>query len=488
MQFLSGLNESYDQAKRQILMKSSAPSVNQAYALMVQDESQQLSAEKSNLIAMQVKRNDSYKGDSSMYCEHCHMRNHTKKECYKLVGYPSKRDNKTNRKVEGTYDGYRKDNNYREGWRKDRYRERYKRDNNEGWKKEAHVAVANNADCCQGKHAGNAGKDDNGRQYTEDNRRSDDKMSQLTKELCCSVNFFPDHCIFQDLYSGRVKGIGRLQGGLYIFQGAAEDSDEQGREDVRQLKTEVIVVLKQFFALVNTQFNCRVKTIRSDNDPGNTSPNSCPYTPQQNGVVERKHKQILEMARAIKFQASFPTKYWGFCIKNAVYLMNRLPSSALKGNTPYEILHHKKASLDHLRVPGCLCFVTALPKLDKFAYRSKEAALMGYSETQKGYIVLDLSTNKFFVSRDVVFHENTFPFSHIADSTDSTFLQLNHIDAVYDSLSPAHLCQSPPVEARGTHYATDTDKDVAEDTVEDVPDTEEPDKSIGCCSSCCHWQ
>ncbi|XP_055822162.1 uncharacterized protein LOC129890686 [Solanum dulcamara] len=40
MQFLSGLNESYDQAKRQILMKSTASTVNQAYALIVQDESQ----------------------------------------------------------------------------------------------------------------------------------------------------------------------------------------------------------------------------------------------------------------------------------------------------------------------------------------------------------------------------------------------------------------------------------------------------------------
>ncbi|XP_055824445.1 uncharacterized protein LOC129892967 [Solanum dulcamara] len=159
MQFLSGLNESYDQAKRQILMKSNAPSVNQAYALIVQDESQQVNVKKSNPIAMQAKRNDNYKGSNSIYCENCHMRNHTKKEYYKLVGYPSERDGRANRKVKCTYDSYRKDNNNREGWKKDRYRKRYKKDNNEGWRKKAHAVVANNADCFQGKYVD---KNDNG--------------------------------------------------------------------------------------------------------------------------------------------------------------------------------------------------------------------------------------------------------------------------------------------------------------------------------------
>ncbi|KAG5593877.1 hypothetical protein H5410_035109 [Solanum commersonii] len=169
MQFLSGLNESYDQAKRQILMKSNAPTVNQAYALIVQDESQQANIEKSDPIAMQVKRNNGYKGGGSMYCEHCHMRNHIKKDCYKLIGYPSERDNKHNRRMEGNYEGYRKDNN-REGWKNDRFKDRYRRDNNEGWRRDTHAAVANNADFSQGRYAGEA---ENRSQHAEDNMRSD---------------------------------------------------------------------------------------------------------------------------------------------------------------------------------------------------------------------------------------------------------------------------------------------------------------------------
>lgn len=92
------------------------------------------------------------------------------------------------------------------------------------------------------------------------------------------------------------------------------------------------------------------------------------------------------------------------------YLINKLPSSVLNGVSPYERLHDRKPSLDQLRVLGCLCHAKTVQQLAKLAPRTKHAVHMGYSETKKGYILLDLTENFFFVNRDVIFKEDIFPF------------------------------------------------------------------------------
>lgn len=135
------------------------------------------------------------------------------------------------------------------------------------------------------------------------------------------------------------------------------------------------------------------------------------HTPQQNGVVERKNIHILNIARALRFQSRMPIKYWCICNQTAIYLMNRLNSAVIEGRSPYELLYKKKPSLTHLRVIGCLCYATNVLKGDKFEERARAAVLMGYSETQKSYILLDLHTHQLFVNRYVIFKENEFPFA-----------------------------------------------------------------------------
>jgi len=202
-----------------------------------------------------------------------------------------------------------------------------------------------------------------------------------------------------------------------------------------QHKSEVIVVLKDFLLKVHNQFGVTVKVLRSDNGKeffnsqcsklfsslGIVHQSSCAYTPQQNGVVERKHRHILEVARSLKFQSSVPNRFWGDCVRTVVYLINKLPTPVLQGKTPYEMLYHKPPAYDHLRVFGCLCFASTLPKGTKFEARARRTVLIGYSETQKGYKLFDLESGTCLVSRDVLFRENNFPFKSSRGEDEDVF-------------------------------------------------------------------
>ena len=148
--------------------------------------------------------------------------------------------------------------------------------------------------------------------------------------------------------------------------------------------------LKVFFSYVQNQFNKTIKTIKSDNGTeflnnqflnftqqhGIIHQTSCPYTPQQNARVERKHKQLLEIARSIRFQANFPIHFWGQCILTATYLLNRLPTKPLAYKSPYEYLYGIPPSLDHLRIIGCQTYPHQ-HLTDKFAARAIPSVLVG---------------------------------------------------------------------------------------------------------------
>ncbi|KAM0052455.1 putative RNA-directed DNA polymerase [Helianthus debilis subsp. tardiflorus] len=189
-------------------------------------------------------------------------------------------------------------------------------------------------------------------------------------------------------------------------------------------KVEVFENLKYFYELVLTQFKKKVEMFRSDNgtefinsqmnmfckQKGIIHQTSCSYTPQQNGVVERKHRHLLNIARTLMFQSGLPLRFWSDCVLTAVYIINRLPSSVLSGKSPYELMFGFRPSLSHFSNFGCLCFSTILNEPDKFAYHADKCVLIGYSNVKKGYKLWSIDEKKVFFSRDVKFYEHVYPF------------------------------------------------------------------------------
>nr|GFB25063.1 retrovirus-related Pol polyprotein from transposon TNT 1-94 [Tanacetum cinerariifolium] len=77
-----------------------------------------------------------------------------------------------------------------------------------------------------------------------------------------------------------------------------------------------------------------------------------PYTPQQNGVSERRNRTLLDMVRSMFNLTTLPLSFWDYALESAVRILNMVPTKKFD-KTPYEIWHGKAPNLSYLKVWGC---------------------------------------------------------------------------------------------------------------------------------------
>jgi len=196
-------------------------------------------------------------------------------------------------------------------------------------------------------------------------------------------------------------------------------------------KSEVRTHIATFLSYIENHFQTTVKIIRSDNgvefamttffsSKGIIHKKTCIKTPEQNGIVERKHQHILNVTRALLFQAHLPPIFWHFAVLHVVLLINCIPTPLLHNMTPYEKLHGSLYDISSLRVFGCLCYSSTITshrkKLDD---RYVFGIFLGFQPHTKGYLFLNLQNHKIEISRHTIFYENHFPYKLKDDNTKS---------------------------------------------------------------------
>ncbi|XP_019054438.1 PREDICTED: uncharacterized protein LOC109115183 [Nelumbo nucifera] len=204
-------------------------------------------------------------------------------------------------------------------------------------------------------------------------------FSSLTKNLNCSVIFSLGHCVLQDLISKRTIGSDREVNGIYFLDAlpshqihhVSRDFESESMGQIMpkhnrwgHLSSSLHFLFPKLFEFVNM-------SVKSN----------CSYTPQQNGVVERKNGHIVEIVRSMMITSTIPVRFWGDVVLTTVFLINRVPSCVLGYSTPFSLLFPEEMFYIPLKVFGCVCFAHVLgPHRSKLDPKAKKYVFLGYAE------------------------------------------------------------------------------------------------------------
>jgi transposase InsO family protein len=186
-------------------------------------------------------------------------------------------------------------------------------------------------------------------------------------------------------------------------------------------KCQVKDKVKIFVRRAQKEFDLLIKKIRSDNgsefkntqveefldEEGIKHEFSTSYTPQQNGVVERKNRTLIDMARSMLDEYKTPDIFWCEAINTACHAIDRLYLHKKLKKTSYELLTSNKPKASYFRVFRCKCFIlNKKPKTSKFAPKVDEGFLLGYGSNEHAYRVFNKTSSKVKVAVDVTFDES----------------------------------------------------------------------------------
>ena len=189
-------------------------------------------------------------------------------------------------------------------------------------------------------------------------------------------------------------------GGRFYFLTFIDDFSRKVWVHFLKHKSDTFTYFKEFMAEAEKQSGKFVKVLRSDGggeydsrefvdfckQHGIKKQTTTRYTPQQNGVAERKNRTIMNMARSLLTERKLSKDYWAEAVACSVYILNRSPTSSVHGKVLKEKWSGLKVTVSHFRIFGCIAFAHVPEELrKKLDDRSEKYIFIGYSEQSKAY-------------------------------------------------------------------------------------------------------
>ena len=180
-------------------------------------------------------------------------------------------------------------------------------------------------------------------------------------------NLAPLDLIHSDLCE--MNGV-LTKGGKKYFMTLIDDSTRFCYVYLLKTKDEAMHYFKIYKAEVENQLERKIKRLRSDRggeyfshefdsfceEHGIIHERTPPYSPQSNGIAERKNRTLTDLVNAMLDTAGLSNEWWGEAILTACHVLNRVPTKN-KEVTPFEEWEKKRLTLSYLRTWGCLAKV-----------------------------------------------------------------------------------------------------------------------------------
>lgn len=235
-------------------------------------------------------------------------------------------------------------------------------------------------------------------------------------------------------FSAKASKVDAPLARLYIDLGFVDQGDRLGRKIYMAIADQfsaakwsfplsskegsvVLATWLDFKANVDKDTGYTIKRLRSDNGgefvnaefeaalvkSGITHERTAPYTPEQNGQVERLNGSLIATVKAMLHDSQLGKEHWSDALAMATFVANRTIHGRLEGKSPYEVMYGKKPVVKHFKPFGARCWVHKAKELRrKLDDSAEEGILIGY-DGEYNYKVLMVDSQKVVVTRHASF-------------------------------------------------------------------------------------